>query len=169
MRKLLQMGALALGLLMAQYGFAADNSMQSQAPVQNQQGVIYDGGQGQCPPDQCCDQKLNDCYCLYCHYEPCYYTTRRCVEEQVPCKRRCCRMVPQYYEVQRCRMVPQYYNETCCRQVPEYYDVCETKCCQKWVCDQHCRYVPRYYWKHICGNSNCNAPYPTAPACPINQ
>jgi hypothetical protein len=131
------------------------------------QGCTAQGCPVQAPTagDQCCeqpqaapcDQACNDCWCLYCHYEPCYYTTKRCVEEQIPCKKKCCRMVPQYYQVQRCKYVPQYYCETCCRQVPEYYDVDYCKTCKKWVCDQHCKYVPKYYWKHTCGANGGSA------------
>lgn len=105
----------------------------------------------ECPPDQAC----NDCYCLYVHYEPCYYTTQRCVEEVVPCTKRCCRQVPKYCEVERCRMVPEYYTETVCYYENEYYDEPDCKTCKKWVCDEHCEYVPQYYWKHACGNE-CN-------------
>lgn len=108
------------------------------------QGGVVQGGD--CP----CDQPCGNCYCQYVHYEPCYYTTQRCIEEQVPYTRKCCRYVPQYYEVQRCRYVPQYYTETCCRQVPEYYDVQEYRCCKRTICEPQCKYIPRYYWKHEC-------------------
>ncbi len=117
------------------------------------QGGCSEGG---CPADHACeDQPCNDCWCLYAHYEPCYSTTRRCVEEQVPCKKRCCRYCDKYYEVQRCRYVPQYYTETLCRKEPEYYEVDDCKTCYKWVCDTHCQYVPKYYWKHVC-KPECN-------------
>lgn len=109
----------------------------------------------------CEDQPMNDCWCLYVHYEPCYYNTKRCIEEKVPCKKQCCRYVPQYYEVDRCRYVPQYYKETCCRYVPQYYCVDDCKTCYKWVCDQHCKYVPQYYWKHVCGQAGCATACPT--------
>lgn len=157
MKKLLQVGAILLGVLVAQVGFAAE-------PQPAQEQVYHDqdmSAQGCCPADApCADQATNECWCKYVHYEPCYYTTRRCVEEQIPCKRKCCRYVDKYYEVQRCRMVPQYYTETCCRKEPEYYYVDECKTCKKWVCDQHCKYVPTYYWKRTCGDSNCTTPCP---------
>lgn len=140
-------------------------SAQGQAQAPSGQ-VIYDNA---CPADSACDQPMNDCYCLYVHYEPCYYCTPRCVEEQVPYQETCCRMVPQYYQVQKCRMVPEYYNETCCKQVPEYYQVEKCRTCKKWVQDQHCQYKPCYYWKHVCGNPNCTNPAPTAPACPRSR
>jgi hypothetical protein len=116
---------------------------------------------GACPADHACeDQACNDCWSLYCHYEPCYYNVKRCVEEQVPCKKRCCRMCPKYYEVTRCRYVPQYYTETICRQEPEYYDVDDCKTCKRWICERQCKYVPQYYWKHICGKQGCDTPCP---------
>lgn len=114
-----------------------------------------------CPEDHPCqDTACNDCWSLYCHYEPCYYTTKRCVEEQVPCKKRCCRMCPKYYEVTRCKYVPQYYTETVCCQEPEYYDVDDCKTCKRWVCERQCKYVPQYYWKHTCGKTECDSPCP---------
>lgn len=123
-------------------------------------GIDY-SAQEACPEDHPCqDEACNDCWCMYCHYQPCYYYTQRCVEEQIPCKRRCCRYCPKYYEVQRCRYVPQYYNETYCVNEPEYYYVDECKTCQKWVCDRHCKYVPQYYWKHVCGDASCTTPCP---------
>ncbi len=115
---------------------------------------------------QCCpiaDQPCNDCWCLMCHYEPCYYNDWRCVEEPVMCKKQCCRYVPKYYEVQRCRYVPQMYCETVCRNEPEYYCVDECNYQKKWVCDKKCQYQPKYYYKHVCGNNNCTTP------CPQNQ
>jgi hypothetical protein len=135
MKKLLQLGAIFCGLLITQYGYSAQD---------------FRGG---APADHACgDTATGECYCLYCHYQPCNYTTRRCVEDVIPCKKRCCRYVDKYYEVQRCRMVPQYYTETCCTKCPEYYEVEECKTCKRWVCDTHCKYVPQYYWKHTCNN-----------------
>lgn len=149
MKKLFQIGALFCGILMTQFGYSQDYY----PPVQGNQ---------QCPADHPCpDQACNDCWCMYVHYEPCYYTTKRCVEEQIPCKKRCCRYVDKYCEVQRCRYVPEYYTETLCRKVPEYYDVDDCKTCKKWVCDTHCKYVPKYYWKHVCGQTDCPTPCPT--------
>lgn len=150
MNKLLQIGALVCCMMFASTAFAQDAA-------------------NCCPPaqDQCCPaehpaegQSTGDCWCKMVRYKPCYYTTKRCVEEQIPCTKTCCRMVPKYYEVQRCRYVPQYYCETCCRNEPEYYQVPDCKTCKKWVCDQHCQYVPEYYWKHTCGDANCTTPCP---------
>ena len=132
MKKLFQLGAMCFGLLATQ-GYAEECCAQPDAG---------------CPADQPC----GDCYCLYCHYEPCYYNDWKCVDEPYTCKKQCCRQVPQYYEVEKCRYVPQYYKVTCCRYVPQYYCVEECKTRKKWCCEKKCRYVPRYYYKHICGN-----------------
>lgn len=132
MKKLFQLGAIFLGILVTSAIGAQD----------------YANNDG----SECCpaDTKTGECYCLYCHYEPCYYCTCRCVEEKIPCKKQCCRYVPKYYDCQRCRYVPQYYCETYCRYEPEYYCVDDCKTCTKYVYDKHCKYVPKYYWKHTC-------------------
>lgn len=107
-----------------------------------------------CPPEQA----TGDCYCLMVRYEPCYYTTKRCVEEQIPCKKKCYRKVPCYTQVERCRMVPEKYCETVCTYKTECYEVDDCKTCTRVVCDQHCKWVPKYYWKHTCENpcaANC--------------
>ncbi len=110
-------------------------------------------GTNACCEPACCEQPCNDCYCRFVRYEACPYTTKRCVEECIPCKKKCWRMVPQYYEVQRCRYVPQYYTETCCRQVRECYEVDDVKVCKRVICEPQCRYVPKYYWKRVCGDA----------------
>ena len=113
-----------------------------------------------CPPEGPCGEAC-ECWCKCVRYKPCYYTTKRCVEECIPCTKRCCRYIDKTYEVQKCRYVPEYYCETKCCKVPEYYDVQDYKTCKKWVCDRHCKYVPEYYWKHTCGeNSGCTRPCP---------
>ncbi len=110
-----------------------------------------------CPCDQPCDQATNDTYRLFVHYEPCWYTTKRCVEEKIPCKKKCYRKVPCYSQVERCRMVPEKYCETVCTYKTECYEVDDCKTCTKVVCDKHCKYVPRYYWKHVCEDTTaCN-------------
>lgn len=128
-------------------------------------GQGFRGAQGgSCGPQGCCaapqpageaccgDRPTGECYCMYVRYNPCYYCVPRCVEEQIPCQRKCWRYVPRYYEVERCRYVPQYYKETYCRQEPECYYVQDCKTCKKIVYDQCCDYTPEYYWKHTCGN-----------------
>lgn len=174
MKKLLQMGALFCGLLLAQSAFAlsgpnAQNYQNNQNFNASEVPTVFGG---ECPadhphPNQPCDQAMGDCYCLMVHYEPCYYTTQRCVEEQVPCKKKCVRYVDKFYEVQRCKYVPQYYCETYCQKCPECYEVDDFKCCKKMVCDQHCKWVPKYYWKHNQCAPQC-APQQCAPqqCCP---
>jgi len=159
-----KLGMVLFGLLATQTIYAQDMGPQGYNYGQGQQQ--YAGTDGAPPADGPCptDQKLNDCWCRYVHYEPCYYTTKRCEKIQVPCKKQCTRMVPKYYQVQRCKMVPQYYTETCCRQEQECYEVDDCKVCDKWCEDQHCRYVPKYYWKHVCGDTSCTTPAP-AGAC----
>lgn len=152
MKKLFLIGAFLLGIFSIKGAYAQDWRQACGQPC------------GQACDQACnqpCDSAVGECYCLYVHYQPCYYNTTKCIEEQVPYTRKCCRYVPQYYQVQRCRYVPQYYTETYCRQVPEYYDVQEYRCCKRNVCEQKCTYVPRYYWKHECrsnGNTGSCAP-----------
>lgn len=168
MNKLIKLGAIAACLLMT-YGYADDYAPVAQDNNYVARSSCANGAcpapapaeQNGCPADCPADQPLNDCWCLYVHYEPCTYCTKRCVQECYPCKKRCCRKVPKYYEVKKCRMVPEYYCETACKYENEYYDVEETKTCNKWVTDQHVKYVPKYYWKHVCGKDNCNTPCPS--------
>lgn len=127
------------------------------ARAHSQENVGNVAAADQCPIDHpCADQPTGDCWCLYTHYEPRYYCTQRCVEEKVPCQKKCCRMVPKYYEITKCRMVPEYYTETVCREEKEYYFEEDCKICKKWVEDTHCEYVPSTYWKHVCCEPNCN-------------
>lgn len=144
------LGAFLFGLTLTQAAFAGCNNGNGgcSAPVAAQ---------------PCGEQATGECYCMYVKYEPCYYTTKRCVEECIPCKRKCSRTVPRYYEVQRCRYVPQYYTETVCKNEREYYYVDDVKTCQKTVCEQHVKYVPKYYWKHNGASCNTGASACAAP------
>ncbi len=188
MNKLLQLGAIFCGIFITQVAFAQNMSAAQAGGAYQGQGqgnygrssynrgaadssnyaVSNSGGSyaaagnsASCPEDHpVADQATGDCWCMYVHYKPCYYTTKRCVEEKIPCKKTCCRQVDQYYEVDRCRWVPEHYTETCCKKVPEYYEVDDCKICQKVVCDQHCEYVPQYYWKHVCGQEGCTTACP---------
>ncbi len=121
---------------------------------------------GQSSQDGCCapaDKACGDCYCLMCHYEPCYYNTTRCEQECCPVYKKCCKYVPKYYQKQCCRMVPQYYCVTCCKYEPCYYTTCSYVNRPKYVCERHCKYVPRYYYKHTCQPTcDTNACCPTA-------
>lgn len=138
-----------------------NRQMQDQRQMQGQNQGQYRGqNQGQanagCPQDHACgDQEVGECWCLMVHYEPRCYTTQRCVEEQIPCTKKCWRKVPQCYEVQKCKMVPEYYTETCTKYVDECYEVPDCKTVKKMVCDEHVEYCPSYYWKHICENPSC--------------
>ena len=167
MKKLLQIGTVFFCLIMTS-AFAQDAGccpcpQGNAAPTAQDNGQDYTS-QEAAPGEHACDQPVNDCWCKYVRYNPCYYYTKRCVQDCIPCQRTCCRMVPQYYQVQKCRYVPQYYCEQACRQVPEYYTVCETKTSNRMVCDKHCRWVPQYYWKHTCGDAGCTTPAPSQPA-----
>jgi len=154
MRKLFYLGAVFFAVLTTQYSF-------SQSYDADQGRSEYEDNQAAPPADHPCgDQATGECWCLYCHYEPCYYTAQRCIQVPQYYKKKCCRMVRKNYEVKRCRMVPQYYTETVCREEPEYYCTDECKMCEKVVCDRKCKYVPKYYWKHVCGQTGCDTPCP---------
>ncbi len=107
----------------------------------------------QCPPQE---KAMNDCYCLYCRYEPCYYNKWHCSYVPKYTYKKCCRYVPQYYQKQCCRYVPQYYSQTYCHQVPQYYYTRQCKYESKYNCERCCRYVPKYYYKHVC-QPTCNS------------
>lgn len=145
MKKVLQWGAFACALAIGQSGFAME-----MAP--KDAGYYGENGDGGCcePARPNCDQPTGECWCLYRHDEPCYYNAWRCVEDKKMCKKKCCRYVPQNYEVQHCRYVPKYETETRCRYVPETYYVDECIPCKRWVCDRKCRYNTRYYYKREC-------------------
>ena len=174
MKKLFQLGAVFFCILMTQTVSAENYSSSNYGSSNNgsnygstyassgsaEANVIYDNEHRDDHP--CEDQATGDCYCKYVKYEPCYYTTKRCVQEQIPCTKKCCRYVDQYYEVKKCKYVPEYYTETKSCKVPEYYEVPDCKTCTKTICEKHCKYVPKYYWKHTCGdNSGCTRPCPT--------
>ncbi len=152
MKKLFIIGASLLSIFTAQGAFAGCCGTSACGDVG------YGGGNdcGACQSDcgSPCDQPTNNCYCQYVRYQPYYYSTKRCVQECVPCSKKCCRWVPQYYQVQRCRYVPEYYCETRCKQVCEYYDVPDCKYYNRVICEPQCTYIPQYYWKYSCGN-NC--------------
>lgn len=122
----------------------------------DQVGGNFSGGGDQqcCPP---ADRPMNDCYCLYCRYEPCCYNKWHCCQvPQYGCKK-CCRYVDQCYEKTCCKYVPQYYNVTCTRKVPQYYTVPTCHYVTKYNCERCVKYVPKYYYKHTsqptCGDT----------------
>lgn len=132
-------------------GYSQNPYNTSSSQGNNQEGYRY-LGQGLSASDACCDQPepadqaCGDCYCLYCHYRPCYYYTTEC--EYVPQYeyQRCCRYVPQYYNETRCRQVPQYYKVMRCKTVKEPY--CVTRCCNVEHYNEEtccCETIPQYY------------------------
>jgi hypothetical protein len=124
------------------YGY--DNQRDGQHAANNQ------GSNGQCPVDHPCeDQQLNDCWCLMVHYEPRHYQTQKCVEECIPCTKKCWRKVPQCYDVQKCKMVPEYYSETCTKYVNECYEVDDVKKCKKMVCVEECVPCKKKCWRKV--------------------
>ncbi len=125
--------------------------------MMNREGRMDGGGQDGSSAQPCApgDQAMNDCYCLYCKYVPCYYNKWHCQYcPEYGCKK-CCRMVDECYQKQCCRMVPQYYCQTCTRKVPQYYY--EKTCCYKpkYTCEKCCKYEKKYYYKHQC-EPTCN-------------
>lgn len=105
---------------------------------------VYEPGE----VDPNCEYQSGRCYC-YCpttRFVPQYYCTTRCVQEAYTVPKKCCRMVPEYYEKQHCRHVPQYYCKTYCKMEPKYYCQMVPKYYQK----QHCRYIPEQYTTTHC-------------------
>lgn len=123
------------------------------------------GSSACCQPS--CEEPCGECYCKYVQYMPQCRYKQRCYQECYPCTKKCCQMVPEYYNVQRCRYVPEYYTiqvqkcryrpeyycEQKCRYVPQSYEVQEYKTCTKSFCEPEYYYVPRYFWKHECKQS----------------
>ncbi|MFZ0564823.1 MAG: hypothetical protein WAM28_01320 [Chlamydiales bacterium] len=124
------------------------------------------GCEPQCPPDQ----PTGEGYCKYVRYDlQCDYT-KRCVEEQIPCTRKCYRQVPEYYTVQKCKQRTESYCEPVqkCRYVPDYYTVPVQKCRyvpEYYTVDvQKCRYVPQYYTVNV-EKTRCVPEYYTEQKC----
>lgn len=143
----------------------------------------YTRGNDCCDQQQaCCTPQPTDCcptvcYKPYCYYTPNYYYTCECEDVAIPCKKKCCRMVPKYYEQQCCKYEPKYYTQTYCKYEPEYYYEDDCKHCKQYHYDRHCNYEPHYYYKecsyydHSCANQgnnqgNCCAP---SVACPRSE
>ncbi len=161
MKKFLSLTILACCLFCTQYGYSDEPAKMDQsakATKASKNNPSRAEANNECPAEHPAnpeDQATGECYCLYVRYCPRYYTTQKCVEEQIPCTKTCCREVPEQYEVKRCRMVPEYYTECCTRMRKETYEVPDCKTVKKMVCEEHCEYVPEYYWKHTCGNPCC--------------
>lgn len=167
MKKMILFCALAGGMFVSQQAFAQGNPNWSrQGPTATIDAVAGTtgstqaavGDDGCAPEDHPCDDDCEECWRLYCHYEPCYYNTYRCIEEPQYYKKKCCRYVPRECVVEKTRYVPVHYKETSTRYEPEYYYVDECKVNKKWVCERQCKYVPNYYYKHVCGDPHCDRP-----------
>src|SRR2546423_693136 len=62
-------------------------------------GDGYASGDANCgQPCAPSEKPMNDCYCLYCKYEPCYYNKWHCNYCPKYTYKKCCRYVPQYYQ-----------------------------------------------------------------------
>ena len=82
-------------------------------------------------------------------YEPVYYTKQKCVEKQIPVKKKRVRMVPKEYTVQRLRYVPEVYTEIVVKNEMEYYYEDDWKVRTEMVCERQCEWVPRSVWKKV--------------------
>lgn len=119
------------GMMMQDYGNQGCCDTGCQQPQQYAPQYSYAPSCCQQAP---CDKPCGDCYCLYCHYRPCYYSTCHC------------------------NYIPQYQYHQCCRYIPQYYYTCSCHYCPQYCYQQHCRYVPEYYYKHECNQANTCAP-----------
>lgn len=82
-------------------------------------------------------------------YEPVYYTTQKCIEKQIPIKKKRARFVPKEYAVQRLRYVPEIYTEVIVKNEIEYYYEDDWKVRTEMVCERQCEWVPRSVWKKV--------------------
>jgi len=138
----------------------------SSCPMDNNDSGCCPAVEQSCCPDTSeqmdCSPQPTNCYPTVCYKPYVYYTPkkhyqRQCCDVQVPCKKTCCRMVPQYYEQTHCKMVPQYYKTQHCKMVPEYYEVEDCKTCKQYYTTCSTSYEPHYFYKKCCGydNSGC--------------
>ena len=164
MRKLKQWGAYAsfLAMLIVSTSYAQEPSIN-------------------CPADHPIENYTINGWTLYVRYIPCYYTTRRCVREQVPDKKRLCsRAITKFRMKEHVDYVPEYSTALLLSDEPnssgnyamdtmslcpekhpgieayedlEYYEVMDYKIRYKWVNEQQCKIVPEYYWKQVNGTS----------------
>lgn len=104
--------------------------------------------------DEICEEPCEkECWQREICYEPVYYTTQKCVEKQIPTKKKCVRMVPKEYAVQRLRYVPEIYTEIIVKNEMEYYYVDDWKVRTEMVCERQCEWVPRSVWKQVIKDS----------------
>lgn len=149
MKKILQMGAILCGILVAQYSFAdvVDSAAQTvntttQAATSTVQNATY-RTTGSVAGYSNQDGYVQDGYTQGGYVQG--TTDASCCPEDQPCDEKTgecwCKYVhyePCYYNTWRCVETPQYYTKKCCRYVPKYYEV------------QKCRYVPQYYNETCC-------------------
>lgn len=113
-------------------------------------GYAYDDNTEAFPFDERpCEEACKDYWCRYIVYEPMYYTVQKAIERQVPTKKKCCRLVPREYVVQRVRYIPETYNETIVKNEVEYYYVDDWKTSTEMIVEQKCEWVPKVYWKKV--------------------
>ncbi len=135
------------------------------------------------PAATCCDDQTADqascvpeptncyptiCYKPYVYYTPKYHYTCECQQVAVPCKKKCCRMVPKYSEQTFCKYEPKYYTQQYCRYEPEYYCEDDCKYVNQYQYHRNCTYEPHYFYKQECGYDNAPscAPQVACPSCP---
>lgn len=146
------------------------------------QTIVTDEEFTDCCPKECCPETLCcsvtpccDCWNLYCHDEKVYYNEERCIQIDIPCRKKCCRCVPVYYNQCCVRYVPKAYTK-CINYCEREYcnendttasngcstDICQTDCrlpcppCFKYTnktCEVECiGYFPEYYNCQRCRN-----------------
>ncbi|MFA6916828.1 MAG: hypothetical protein WC222_10565 [Parachlamydiales bacterium] len=93
------------------------------------------------------------CYKPYRYYTPKYSYTCECDDVTVPCKKKCCRMVPKYYDQTYCKYEPKYYSQTYCKYEPEYYYEDDCRHVKQYHYDKHCSYEPHTYYQKECANT----------------
>lgn len=112
----------------------------------------------ECPKQEFCDPVCEEpceteCWEREICYEPVYYTTQKCIEKQIPVKKKRVRFVPKEYEVQRLRYVPEVYTEIVVKNEMEYYYEEDWKVRTEMVCERQCEWVPRSVWKKVAKDS----------------
>lgn len=108
-------------------------------------------GQEQATAPQPCGDLPTVCYKPYRYYTPKYNYTCECDDVEVPCQKKCCRMVPKYYEQTYCKYEPKYYTQTYCKYEPEYYYENDCKHVKQYHYEKHCSYEPHTYYQKECG------------------
>lgn len=102
--------------------------------------------------EPCCEEEY---WCCEICYEPQYYTVQKWVDKQMPTKRKCCRVVPKEYMVQRVRYVPEVYMDKIVKNEIEYFEVDDIKVRSEMVSETKCEWVPKSVWKKVTKESCC--------------